>query len=70
MLISEALVGKFYRSRSRYGLEGIIQFADKRDDVYTAEGEYAYAVKVRPTYNGTGIFRNDFYATVYVSVDN
>ena len=69
MLISEALEGKYYRSRSRVGLDGIIQYAEKRNDVWTGDNEYAYAVKVRPTYDGKGIFRNDFWATVYVGID-
>jgi hypothetical protein len=66
MLISEALEGKYYRSKSRH-LEGIIQTADKRDNVYTNDNEYAYACRVRPHWNGTGYPKPDFYATVYVS---
>ncbi len=66
MLISEALEGKFVRSSQG---EGIIQFADKRDNVYTNEGVFAYAVKVRPHWNGTGFPKPDFYTTVYVGVD-
>jgi hypothetical protein len=72
MLISTALEGKLYRSRSlvRRGNEGIIQYAEKRNDVHTAKNEYAYLVKVRPTWNGTGYPKPDFYATIYVEVDN
>ena len=66
MLISEALEGKFVRSSQG---EGIIQFADKRDNVYTNEGVFAYACKVRPQWNGTGFPKPDFYTTVYVGVD-
>ena len=66
MLISEALEGKFVRSSQG---EGIIQFADKRDNVYTNEGVFAYAVKVRPHWNGTGFPKPDFYTTIYVGVD-
>ena len=66
MLISEALEGKFVRSSQG---EGIIQFADKRDNVYTNEGVFAYAVKVRPHWNGTGYPKPDFYTTIYVGVD-
>ena len=66
MLISEALEGKFVRSSQG---EGIIQFADKRNNVYTNEGVYAYACKVRPHWNGTGYHKPDFYTTVYVGVD-
>ena len=69
MLISEALEGKFHRSyvNSR---EGIIQFAELRNDVYTKEGVFAYACKVRPQWNGQGFPKPDFYTTVYVGVDN
>jgi hypothetical protein len=72
MLISEALVGKYYRSRSRRGLEGIIQYAEKRDNVYTNENEYAYFVTVRPVYNPEkpSTWFGDFGATIYVGVDN
>ena len=66
MLISEALEGKYVRSSQG---EGIIQFADKRDNVYTNEGVFAYAVKVRPQWNGTGFPKPDFYTTIYVGVD-
>ena len=66
MLISEALEGKFVRSSQG---DGIIQFADKRDNVYTNEGVFAYAVKVRPHWNGTGYPKPDFYTTIYVGVD-
>jgi hypothetical protein len=66
MLISEALEGKYVRSSQG---EGIIQFADKRNNVYTNEGVFAYAVKVRPHWNGTGYPKPDFYTTIYVGVD-
>lgn len=71
MLISEALEGKYYRSRSlaRRGKEGIIQWAEKRDNVHTANNEYAYVVQVRPHWNGEGFPKPDFYATLYVEVD-
>jgi hypothetical protein len=71
MLLSEALEGKYYRSRSfaRKGKEGIIQWAERRDNVSTSENEYAYIVKVRPTWNGQGFPKPDFYATVYVEVN-
>ena len=68
MLISEALEGKFHRSY-RNNREGIIQFADLRSDVYTKEGVFAYACKVRPQWNGSGFPKPDFYTTVYVKVD-
>ena len=67
MLISEALEGKYVRSSQG---EGIIQFADKRSDVYIAnENVFAYAVKVRPHWNGEGFPKPDFYTTIYVGVD-
>jgi hypothetical protein len=66
MLISEALEGKYVKSSQG---QGLIQFADKRNDVYTDEGIFAYAVKVRPHWNGTGFPKPDFYTTIYVGVD-
>lgn len=67
--IADLLEGKLYRSRSfkRRGLEGIIQWAEKRDNVYVSGGE-AYLVKVRPQYKGEGFPKPDFYATVYVAL--
>lgn len=65
--IENLLEGKYYRSVTRKGLDGIIQYAEKRSDVWYENAE-AYLVKVRPTYDGKGIFRNDFYATVVVKV--
>ena len=43
--IEEALKGTFYRSRT---LEGVIEYAEKRDDVYYQNAE-AYLVTIRPT---------------------
>jgi hypothetical protein len=65
--IETLLEGKYYRSYNRKGLDGIIQYAEKREGLYYENAE-AYLVKVRPTYDGKGIFRNDFYATVVVKV--
>jgi len=65
--IENLLEGKYYRSVNRKGLDGIIQYAEKREGLYYDNAE-AYLVKVRPTYDGKGIFRNDFYATVVVKV--
>jgi hypothetical protein len=65
--IETLLEGKYYRSNKRRGLDGIIQDAEKRSDVYYDNAE-AYLVRVRPTYDGKGIFRNDFYATIAVKV--
>jgi hypothetical protein len=61
--IADLLEGKYYRSLGRH-IDGIIQYAEKRDSVWYGENFDAYVVKVRPTYDGKGIFRNDFYATV------
>ena len=66
--IDSLLEGKYYRSNSRRGLDGIIQHAEKRDGVWYGENTEAYLVRVRPTYKGDGIFRNDFYATIAVKV--
>lgn len=63
--IEEILVGTYYRSTQRYGLDGLIVQADKRDDVWVSGGN-AYAVRVRPEYSG-GIF-NEFWATIAVDV--
>ena len=67
------LEGKLYRSRSlaRRGLEGTIQRAEKREDVWNYSGlyrnddEWAYAVQVRPYYV-MGQPQPDFWATVFV----
>ena len=67
MLISEALEGKFVRSSQG---EGIIQHAEKRDNVYTNEGIFAYAVQVRPHYEYGKIRKDDFWTTIYVGLDN
>ena len=67
MLISEALEGKYVKSSQG---QGIVQYADKRSDVHGLnDGVFAYAVKVRPTYNGTGFPKPDFFTTIYVGVD-
>lgn len=69
MLISEALQGKLYRSNSVGHKTGIIQYATKRNDVYTKDNVYAYAIQVRPIYDIYIGSRPDFYATIYVGVD-
>lgn len=67
MLISTALEGKYVKSSQG---QGIIQYAEKRSDICGLnEGVFAYACKVRPTWNGTGFPKSDFYTTVYVGVD-
>jgi hypothetical protein len=69
MLISEALQGKFYRSSSVAHKNGIIKYATKRNDVYTKDNVYAYAIQVRPIYDPVDGLKSDFYATIYVGVD-
>jgi len=44
--IEEALKGTYYRSRT---LEGTIEYAEKRDDVFYSNAE-AYLVTIRPNY--------------------
>lgn len=67
--IPTLLEGKYYRSDSR-GLEGIIQYASKRDDLWRSlgENEEGYTVQVRPTYFAGSPLVEDFYATVFVKV--
>jgi hypothetical protein len=65
--IETLLEGKYYRSNKRRGLDGIIQDAEKRSDVYYDNAE-AYLVRVRPTYMGQGFLKPDFYATIAVKV--
>jgi hypothetical protein len=67
--IPTLLEGKYYRSLGRH-IDGIIQYAEKRDGVWYGENYQAYLVKVRPTYKGNGIFRNDFYATIAVELSD
>jgi hypothetical protein len=68
MLISEALEGKYYYSLSRHQ-DGIIQTADRRDNVWTTDNVFAYACRIRPQWNGQGYPKPDFYSTIYVRVD-
>jgi len=72
MLISQALEGKYYKSRSfvRKGQDGIIQYAEPKVVYGLGENEYAYAIKVRPTYTGEGYPKPDFWATLVVKADN
>ena len=67
--IPTLLEGKYYRSLSRH-IDGIIQYAEKRDNVWYGENFQAYVINVRPTYKGDGIFRNDFYATICVQLED
>jgi hypothetical protein len=63
--VENLLEGKYYRAYNRKGLDGIIQYAEKRGNVFYNNAE-AYIVKVRPTYLGEGYPKADFYATVAV----
>jgi hypothetical protein len=66
--IVDLLEGKYYRSHSRY-IDGLITYAQKREDVYYGEGFEAYLVTVRPTYKGfPDLPKADFYATIAVKV--
>jgi hypothetical protein len=58
--IENLLIGKAYRSRS---LEGIIQDAEKRSDLFYKDAE-AYLVRVRPTHG----FKDE-YRIVAVACD-
>lgn len=59
--VEDLLVGTSYRSKRG---EGIIQSAEKREDVWY-ENAYAYVVRVRPT-----IGWKDFYATIAVATQD
>ena len=65
--ITDLLEGKYYRSRSfaRKGLDGIIQWAEKRDDVWYGRNCEAYLVTIRPEY-GLGYK----YRTIAVKVSD
>jgi hypothetical protein len=63
--VEEILIGTYYRSSVRPLNDGLIVEAVKRDDVWL-NGAEAYAVRVRPTYNGRMLF-NDFWATIGVN---
>jgi len=54
----------FPASYSRRHLAGIINFAEKRDDVYVGENANAYAIRFRPM----GSLRDE-WATITVSTD-
>ena len=68
--IENLLEGTYYRSHSynRKGKDGIIQSAEKRDNVWYGNNCEAYLVRVRPQYDFTkpSTWGNDFYATVCV----
>ena len=66
MLISQALEGKYVKSSQG---QGLIQFANRRHDCAEPEGYYAYAVQIRPHWNGEGYPKPDFYTTIYVGID-
>lgn len=57
--VESLLVGKAYRSKT---LEGIIEYAEKRDDVWY-ENAYAYVVAIRPTKSIDRVYRTIAVAT-------
>jgi len=67
--IPTLLEGKFYRSNTR-SREGIIQFAELRNDCWRTIGDnqQAYRVQVRPHYTVGDFKQPDFYATIFVNV--
>jgi len=60
--IENLLVGKHYRSRSRF-FSGEIISAEKREGVWYGENTEAYLIKVRTLYS-----LSDRYATVAVKI--
>ena len=65
--IPTLLEGKYYRSLSRH-IDGIITYAEKRDNVWYGDNFEAYIVTVRPQYEMGKPFRSDFYATIAVKI--
>ena len=71
--IETLLEGKFYRSNSRRGLEGIIQEAEIANELWYGENLTAFRVRVRPQFSSTSgltsfTYGKDFWATVAVKV--
>ena len=67
MLISTALEGKCIKSSQG---NGIIQYANRRQDVHGLDEDIlAYAVCVRPQWEGKGFPKPDFWTTMYVGID-
>ena len=64
--VENLLEGKAYRSRT---LEGIIQSAEKRSDVWY-DGAEAYLVRVRPYVGNVGIVSRDTYRTIAVKTQD
>jgi hypothetical protein len=59
--VADVLVGMSYTgSRGR----GIIQEAERRDDIWAGSNATAYTVRVRPTFDGVPVA--DFWATLVV----
>ena len=65
--IVDLLVDQYYAPTSlrRRFNGGVINFAEKRDDVYLSEGYEAFAIRYRPT----GSFKDE-WATVAVKVSD
>ena len=66
--IPTLLEGKYYRSLGRH-IDGIIQYAEKREGLYYGEGLEAYAIQVRPQYTSGSFLKPDFWATIVVDTD-
>ena len=66
--IETLLEGKFYRSNSRRGLEGIIQDAEIANEIWFGENFTAFRIRVRPNFEIGKMFQEDFWATVAVKV--
>ncbi len=45
--IENLLVGAFYRSSNRYPLEGFINYAEKRGEIWVGSDADAYSVRFR-----------------------
>lgn len=63
--VQDLLIGKSFTSMSRK-TTGIIQEAIHNTNLYY-DGAEAYTIRVRPTYQGNGIFKEDFWATLCVA---
>jgi hypothetical protein len=62
--IADLLVGTYYRPTSfnRKPLAGVINYAEKRGNIYVGENADAYAIRFRP--DGSIL---DYWATITVS---
>jgi hypothetical protein len=63
---SALLEGQRYRSTTRKGHEGVIQYAEIANDIWYGENTTAYRVRVRPDFFKGELMREDFWATVAI----